>query len=270
MENEYTIVFNKDIKLYPSQWWTLPEKHGVEVEHTSSFKDKSLVYYGKFFLIYLILWAVIYYLYPERSSFNDVLPGFILGLLCFVLWFSYYIDSTMIFFSSETKDYYKTNIPHGRRIILNTNKDFDIGENAAIMKHSDYKKLQKELKISDMDYPSYSNDKMEKLVSSGKTNAGIHERSSSLRDAGFNIAFTVFSFGFLLSLYKDKTLLTDSYYWLCMAVLFSFFPSTIIWFGFHKSRYPTEAIFIWAQFLQFLAASFGFTAAYIAYKKTWK
>ncbi len=211
MDDEHIIVFNKDAKIYPSMWWTMPERHTFEVAHPSHIKDYSLIYYGKFFAVYLVFWYIIYYFYPAKTSFSDVLPGFILGLICIFLWFYYYIDSSMIFFNSETKNYYKSHVPHGRRIILNKHAEFNLGDFAAIIKNTDYKKLRAKLKLSDKDYPTYSNNKMEELVSEGKTNAGLHERYTSLRTAGFNIAFTIFSFGYLLAQYKDKTLITKTY-----------------------------------------------------------
>ena len=120
-------------------------------------------------------------------------------------------------------------------------------------------------------FPDYTRRKSESLIASGKYNPAFSERRRSSRMAGYNIAFTMFSFAYLISQSTGKNILKKCFYWISLAVLFVFLPHCISWIGVGVSdRSKLEILLNLEQFSTYIGTSFGFLAAYIVYRDTVK
>lgn len=267
-DQNYILLLDKNAKKYPSLWWTGPSNNLREDQSYSDDTASML----KFPVLYIIIWTLVYFLTPKiiKPDISIVLPPFILGFICLMLWCYYYISNKIIFYDKKQEEYYTFNIPHPRRIILSKN-NLKLGDNIGIISIKNYKKLIKEDNLKTENFPDYTRRKSESLIASGKYNPAYSERRRSQRLAGYNIAFTMFSFAYLLSQSAGKNILKKCFYWISLSVLFVFLPQCIAWIGMGVSdRNELENQLDLEQFLTYLGTSFGFLAAYIVYRDTIK
>ena len=267
-DQNYILLLDKNAKKYPSLWWTGPSDNLQEVQNYSD----DTGYVLKYLFLYVIIWTIVYFLNPKniRPSFSIALPPFILGFICLMFWCYYYISNKMIFYDKKHEEYYTFNIPHPRRIILNKN-NLNLGDNIGIISIKNYKKLAKKEKLKTENYPDYTRKKSEALIASGKYNPALSERRRASRYAGYNIAFTLFSFAYLISQSTGKNILKKCFYWISLAVIMVFIPQCITWIGLGVSdRDQYEILLDLEQCLTYVGTSFGFLAAYIVYRHTMK
>ena len=262
-DENYILLFDKSAKVYPSLWWTGPSDN---LNSHQNYSDDTF-YISKYLILYVILWCIIYTFNPKsiRPTLSIIMPPFLLGFVCLCFWCYYYISNKIIFYNKDKQDYFTFNIPHPRRIILNENK-LGLGDNIGIISIDNFKKLVREEKIKTQNYPDFTRKQGEELLASGKYNSAYGERQKAQLNAAYNIAFTLFSFAYLLSQSIEKKILKKSFYWIAMAVIFVFIPNVLAWIGFGVSdRHDLEIRLNFDQFMTYLGTSFGFLAAYIVY-----
>ena len=268
MNENYILLLDKNAKKYPSLWWTGPSN---SLEGHQSYSDDT-AYKLKYLIVYVILWILAYYLNPTsiRPNSSIFFPPFILGFICLSFWCYYYITNKIIFYDKKQKEYYTFNIPHPRRIILSKN-NLNLGDNIGIISIKNYKKIVKEEKLKTDNYPDYTRKKSESLIASGKYNPAISERARAIRYAGYNIAFTLFSFTYLIAQTSDYKIIKKVFYWIAMAIICVFIPNIIGWIGIGvQDRNHLEFLLDFNQFLLYMGTSFGFLASYIIYSDSIK
>ncbi len=264
--DNYLLVFDKSAKKYPDLWWTGPSKN---MDDNRMFNDDAPIY-GKFIFIFILFWLIAYYLDPSRNkiSISTYAIPFCFGLFTLLTWIHYFSNNSIIFYNSKTKSYYKYTVPHPRRIVTDNNDILKLKDNIGVIKIKDWNKLQRDYNIKSENFPDYSRYKNEILIKEGKIVETRGKRHHSQRSGGYNIAFILLSFAYLISQSKNKKTFSLCYYWIILAVLCSFIPHSIVWFNTTTDRNSSEYILSVNQFLTYLGCSFGFLASYIVYKKT--
>jgi len=267
-DQNYILLMDKNAKKYPSLWWTGPSNN---LQENQPYSDDTRYIY-KYLIAYVIIWAIVYFLNPikVRPDFATTLPPFILGFICLSFWCHYYISSKIIFYNKKNEEYYTFNIHHPRRIILNKNS-LKLGDNIGIISIKNYKKLVKQEKLKTENYPDYTRRKSETLIASGKYNPAFAERRRAQTDAGYNIAFTLFSFTYLITQSADQKILKKIFYWISLAIITVFIPHTIAWIGVGvEDRQQLELRLHITNFFSYIGTSFGILAAYIVYSDSIK